>query len=70
MQQDVDIWDARQVMKDDLTRIKPLPLPPILTEEEFRRTYLSEGSEDAPGPKTGKRKAKVKSSSRRRSDAK
>lgn len=60
MQRDVDLWDARQAIKDDLERIKPLPLPPILTEEEFRRTYLSRVSESTPRRKTTKRPRKSK----------
>lgn len=59
LQQDVDLWDAEQAIKDDLARIKPLPVPPILTEAEFRRTYLSRVSEDIPRRRTAKRKTKT-----------
>lgn len=60
LQQDVDVWDAEQVIKDDLARIKPLPVPPILTEAQFRRTYRSRVSENTPRRKTTKRRTKTK----------
>ncbi|MFA6166540.1 MAG: HigA family addiction module antitoxin [Gemmatimonadaceae bacterium] len=60
LQRAVDLWDAEQAIKDDLARIKPLPVPPILTEEEFRRTYLSRVSENTPRRKTTKRPLKSK----------
>ena len=59
LQRGVDLWDAEQAIKDDLARIKPLPVPPILTEAEFRRTYLGRVSENAPRRKTTKRKTKT-----------
>ncbi len=37
LQRDVDLWDAEQAIKRDLARIKPLPVPKILTETEARR---------------------------------
>lgn len=61
-QQDVDLWDAEQAIKNDLARIKPLPIPPILTEAEFRRTYLSRVSENTPRRKVTKRQSKAKRS--------
>lgn len=60
LQRAVDLWDAEQAIKDDLARIKPLPVPPILTEAEFRRTYLSRVSENTPRRKTTKRRTKSK----------
>ncbi|MBM3908401.1 MAG: HigA family addiction module antidote protein [Gemmatimonadetes bacterium] len=60
LQRDVDLWDARQAIKEDLARIKPLPVPPILTEEEFRRTFLIRVSENTPRRKTVKRRTKTK----------
>ncbi|MBA4071996.1 MAG: addiction module antidote protein, HigA family, partial [Gemmatimonas sp.] len=60
LQRGVDLWDAEQAIKDDLARIKPLPVPPILTEAEFRRTYLSRVSENTPRRKTAKRGTKTK----------
>jgi addiction module HigA family antidote len=60
LQRGVDLWDAEQAIKDDLARIKPLPVPPILTEAEFRRTYLSRVSESPPKRKTAKRRTKTK----------
>ena len=60
LQRDVDLWDAQQAIKDDLARIKPLPVPPILTEAEFRRTYLTRVSENTPRRKTTKRGTKTK----------
>jgi len=60
LQRAVDLWDAEQAIKGDLARIKPLPVPPILTEAEFRRTYLSRVSENTPRRKTTKRGTKTK----------
>ncbi len=60
LQRGVDLWDAKQAIKDDLARIKPLPVPPILTEAEFRRTYLSRVSEESPSRKAAKRRTKSK----------
>jgi addiction module HigA family antidote len=60
LQRGVDLWDAEQAIKDDLARIKPLPVPPILTEAEFRRTYLTRVSENTPRRKTTKRPLKSK----------
>jgi addiction module HigA family antidote len=60
LQRAVDLWDAEQAIKDDLARIKPLPVPPILTEAEFRRTYLSRVSENTPRRKAAKRRTKTK----------
>jgi addiction module HigA family antidote len=37
LQRGVDLWDAEQAIKKDLARIKPLPVPPILTEKAARR---------------------------------
>jgi len=37
LQRNVDLWDAEQAIKRELARIKPLPVPPILTEKEARR---------------------------------
>ena len=51
---------GEQAIKDDLARIKPLPVPPILTEAEFRRTYLSRTSANTPRRKTAKRGTKTK----------
>jgi addiction module HigA family antidote len=60
LQRGVDLWDAEQAIKGDLARIKPLPVPPILTEAEFRRTYLSRVSENTPRRKVTKRRSKTK----------
>ncbi|HEY3287743.1 MAG TPA: HigA family addiction module antitoxin [Gemmatimonadaceae bacterium] len=60
LQRDVDLWDARQAIKDDLARIKPLPVQPIPTEAEFRRTNSSRVSENTPRRKATKRNAKTK----------
>lgn len=60
LQRAVDLWDAEQAIKDDLARIKPLPVPPILTEAEFRRTYLKRVSENTPRRKAAKRGTKTK----------
>lgn len=60
LQRSVDLWDAEQAIKDELTRIKPLPVPPILTEAEFRRTYLTRVSENTPRRKVTKRRPKAK----------
>lgn len=60
LQRGVDLWDAEQAIKDDLARVKPLPVPPILTEAEFRRTYLTRVSENTPRRKTAKRRTKTK----------
>lgn len=37
LQRAVDLGDAEQAIKRDLARIKPLPVPKILTEKEARR---------------------------------
>ena len=47
LQRDVDLWDAEQAIKGELARIKPLPVPPILTEKEARR--LAELGGTMPG---------------------
>lgn len=60
LQRGVDLWDAEQAIKEDLARIKPLPVPPILTEAEFRRTYLSRVSENTPRRKAAKGRTKPK----------
>jgi addiction module HigA family antidote len=60
LQRDVDVWDAEQAIKDELGRIEPIPVPPILTEAEFRRTYLTRVSENTPRRKTTKRGTKAK----------
>jgi addiction module HigA family antidote len=60
LQRAVDLWDAEQAIKDDLARIKPLPVPPILTEAEFRRPYRSRVSENTPRRKAAKRRTKTK----------
>ena len=60
LQRGVDLWDAEQSIKGDLARIKPLPVPPILTEAEFRRTYLNRVSESAPRRKKTTRGTKTK----------
>ena len=60
LQRGVDLWDAEQAIKGDLARIKPLPVPPILTEAEFRRTYLTRVSEKTPRRKATKGRMKAK----------
>lgn len=60
LQRDVDLWDAREAIKDDLARIKPLPLPPILTEEEDRIGKVTRVSENTPRRKSAKRRTKAK----------
>ena len=60
LQRAVDLWDAAQAIKNDLARIKPLPVPPIPAEAESSRTNLSRVSEDTPRRKTGKRRTKTK----------
>ncbi len=60
LQRDVDLWDAREAIKDDLARIKPLPLPPILTEDENRVGKVTRVSENTPRRKTFKRRTKTK----------
>lgn len=60
LQRDVDLWDARQAIKDDLVRIKPLPVPPILTEDQVRGGKVTRVSENAPRRKTAKRRTKTK----------
>ena len=60
LQRDVDLWDTRKAIKDDLARIKPLPLPPILTEDEDHVGKVTRVSENAPRRKTTKRRTKSK----------
>ena len=60
LQRSVAVWDAEPALKDDLAGIKPLPVRPILTEEEFRRTYLGRVSENAPRRKPTKRGTRTK----------
>jgi plasmid maintenance system antidote protein VapI len=57
MQRSVDLWDAEQAIKGELARIKPLPVPPILTEEEARSPKVKRVSESAPRRKVAKRRS-------------
>lgn len=59
MQRSVDLWDAEQAMKGELARIKPLPVPPILTEEEARSPKVKRVSENTPRRKVTKRRSNV-----------
>ncbi len=59
LQRDVDLWDAEQAIKGDLARIKPLPVPPILTEEEARSPKVQRVSENTPRRKVAKRPKKA-----------
>lgn len=59
MQRSVDLWDAEQAMKGELARIKPLPVPSILTEEEARSHKVKRVSESAPRRKVTKRRSNV-----------
>jgi addiction module HigA family antidote len=58
LQQSVDLWDAQQSIKAELARIKPLPVPPILTEEEARSPGPARVSESKPGRKAPTRRAR------------
>lgn len=58
MQQAVDLWDAEQAIKADLARIKPLPVPPILTEAEARAPRAARVSEAKPTRRATTRRAK------------
>ncbi len=57
LQRDVDLWDAEQAIKGDLARIKPLPVPPILTEEEARSPRVTRVSEKKPKRRAATRRA-------------
>ena len=58
LQQSVDLWDAEQSIKGDLARIKPLPVPPILTEEEARSPRVTRVSENKPRRKASTPRAR------------
>jgi len=57
LQRDVDLWDAEQAIKGELARIKPLPVPPILSEEEARSPKVKRVSETRPRRKVAKRRS-------------
>ena len=57
LQRSVDLWDAEQAIKGDLARIKPLPVPPILTEEEARSPRVTRVSERKPRRQASKRRS-------------
>jgi len=59
LQRSVDLWDAERAIKGDLSRIKPLPVPPILTEEEARSPKVRRVSENTPRRKAAKRRSSV-----------
>lgn len=58
MQRSVDLWDAEQSIKAELARIKPLPVPPILTEREARSPRVTRVSEKKPRRKAPTRRAR------------
>jgi addiction module HigA family antidote len=60
LQRGVDLWDAEQAIKNELKHIKPLPVPPILTEEEFQRTAVARVRESTPSRQAPKRRTKTK----------
>lgn len=59
LQQSVDLWDAEQAIKGELARIKPLPVPPILTEEEPRAPKVKRVGENKPKSTGAKRQSKA-----------
>jgi len=60
LQRDVDLWDAEQAIKGELARIKPLPVPPILTEEEARAPKVKRLSENKPPRRSAAAPAKAR----------
>lgn len=58
-QRSVDLWDAEQAIKRELARIKPLPVPAILTEEEVRAPKVKRVSENKPRRNVAKRRSRA-----------